>query len=165
MRYGCIAGLLLAALAACSEGYTVVSLDPETGGDPVAITKDAGAKRDTGTDARIEESKIDAATDAIDASIAMDAGPDVSSEPATLNVGAADCNGGHCGGGYGDVKDVNANRLTARKVCADKGYSVFIDYTLGGQPGGKFCGWSGSAWGCDPSCSGCNAMTTISCKN
>ena len=82
----------------------------------------------------------------------------------TFAIGATDCNGGHCQGGYDGVKD-DALLPTAHKQCKDRAFVRAIDFTIGDQPGGRFCAFgSGGAYGCDQSCDGCNTMATVICE-
>lgn len=80
----------------------------------------------------------------------------------TFTLGPSDCGGGQCGGGYDDEKDAKL-LPTATKQCIDRGFARATDFTIGGQPGGRFCSYSGTAYGCDSSCDGCNVMKTITC--
>jgi hypothetical protein len=80
----------------------------------------------------------------------------------TFNLGSNDCNAGHCNGGYGGRKD-DQRRPTADKQCVDRGFTHALDFTIGGEPGGRFCVFSNGTYGCDGSCSGCNIMKTVTC--
>jgi hypothetical protein len=95
---------------------------------------------------------------------ATDAGaPDAAPATKTFTVGSTDCNGGHCRAGYGGTKD-SGELITASKQCVDHGFARATDFTMiAKKPGGKFCSFKNSAYGCDSSCSGCNPMETITC--
>lgn len=106
---------------------------------------------------------IDAGADAppTDA-VSVDAPPD----HAMFNVGSTDCSNGRCKGGYNGAKDTTGGPPTADKLCTDHGFARSFDFTFSNsQPGGKFCTWNASTmqFGCDNSCSACNAIDTISC--
>jgi hypothetical protein len=82
----------------------------------------------------------------------------------TFTLGSSDCNGGHCNGGYDDSKD-SRQMPTADKQCRDRGFARATDFSIGGQPGGRFCSYDydHNSYGCDGSCSGCNTMKTVTC--
>lgn len=84
----------------------------------------------------------------------------------TFVVGASDCGGGRCGGGYDGVKEFAKAKNTADKQCLDRGFARALDITIGGQPGGRFCSWdpNGKQYACDPGCSGCNLMASVTCE-
>ena len=97
---------------------------------------------------------------AIDA--AIDAGP----VSMTFAVGATACNNSRCEGGYNGQKEPAKGPPTADKLCSDKMFTRSTDFTIStAQPGGAFCFWTTAvmAFQCDGSCSGCNAITSITC--
>ena len=100
-----------------------------------------------------------------------EAGADSSADAATstatpetrsFTLGPTDCGGGRCGGGYDDARNEGAI-VTASKQCVDRGFARATAFTIGGQPGGRFCTFDGTAYACDPSCDGCNEMETVTC--
>jgi len=54
-------------------------------------------------------------------------------------------------------------RATATQQCVDRGFARALDFTLGNEPGGQFCSYAKGKYGCDPSCSGCDTMATVTC--
>jgi hypothetical protein len=92
----------------------------------------------------------------------VDASVSVTPATQTFTVGVNDCSGGHCNGGYDGQKDIKL-LPTATEQCVDRGFGRATDFTIGGQPGGRFCTFTGGTYGCDSSCDGCNVMTTITC--
>jgi hypothetical protein len=135
--------------------------------DAAGAQHDAGASRDT-TDAAA--SPRDAGDIALDASPSCDGGAcdatigDTGPLEATFTLGATDCNGGRCEGGYNGAKDVKL-LPTATEQCVVRGYLKATDFTIGGEPGGLFCVYvpANATYGCDPSCSGCDVMKTVTC--
>jgi hypothetical protein len=108
----------------------------------------------------------------IDAGATTDAPPsdassvDAAPEHATFTIGATDCSAGRCKGGYNGAKDTTGGPPTADKLCTDHAYARSDSFTFStSQPGGKFCTWNATTmqYGCDNSCSGCNAIDTIAC--
>lgn len=87
----------------------------------------------------------------------------------TYTIASNECNGARCGGGYDGTKnaDPGAGRDTTDYLCKQRGNTAMVSFTLGGQPGGRFCAYNAAAaaWGCDPSCSGCNTVATVTCTN
>ncbi len=76
---------------------------------------------------------------------------------ATIPTNGSTCNGGWCA----------PHAFTAAKVCALNGYS-HVAGTVPGGSGGKVCGWNGSGWTCDGSCtSNCQSktLTQVYCDN
>jgi hypothetical protein len=142
---------------AASEGaVTAIPTEPPTG------TGDAGTV--TACDA--------AACDASAAPPGPDGGPDGGSNDGSVDaaveqvitVGPTDCDNGHCKGGYGGTKDLTF-LPTANQQCIGHGYARAEDFTIGGQPGGRFCVFASGAYVCDNSCTGCSVMTTITCAS
>lgn len=81
-----------------------------------------------------------------------------------FSVNTNECNGVKCSGGYNGNKNSSANNAkTATKLCQNRGFTSMVDWTIGGQPGGAFCSFNGGTYGCDPSCSGCNVITNVTC--
>jgi hypothetical protein len=116
------------------------------------------ATRDNGTGAQDAGRPEPPPPSQADASVEASTAPTVQ----TLTLGVNDCGGGHCNGGYDNQKD-SKQLPTATKQCQDRGFTRATDFTIGGQPGGRFCIFNGSVYGCDSSCDGCNLMTTITC--
>jgi hypothetical protein len=133
----------------------------DIGGDalPVGLPpRSAPLVIDAGTDAEA------AGADPSDAA-ARPARSDASADASitqTFAVGSSDCGGGHCNGGYDGVKDPK-HLPTASKQCVDRAFARATDFTIGGEPGGRFCDYGGASYGCDSSCDGCNIMTTVTC--
>jgi hypothetical protein len=141
----------------------------------------AGSKKDNGDDGDSNDKPAKSSSATPTATGSGVAAPDAGSHPPlpaprpsasvfipsppvvqTFALGANDCAGGHCNGGYDDRKDMN--RLpTATKQCLDRGFSHATDFTIGDQPGDRFCAFNGKGYDCDGSCSGCNIMRTITC--
>lgn len=97
---------------------------------------------------------------ASDAGATPDAAP---SGPTTFQIGGNGCDGARCGGGSGGRKASDA-MPTADKLCRDRGFARASDFTIvDEEPGGRFCTWRGTAWGCDPSCSSCNPIASATC--
>jgi hypothetical protein len=129
------------------------------------VIDDAAEATDGGTPARSSAAAGSASPAGCTADGGCDASlPDRPAQPVTqtFTLVAGDCGGGRCSGGYDDEKNP-AQLTTANKLCADRGYVRATDFTIGGQPGGRFCSYNGSAYGCDDSCDGCNVMTTVTC--
>lgn len=131
--------------------------DEDLNGDDLKTP--APPRADAGADARAPRAEVDAAPDDARADAAVEA----SSATQTFTVGANDCNTGHCNGGYDGVKDTAKHLATATKQCEVHAFARAVDFTIGGQPGGRFCDWNGTAYGCDSSCDGCNVMTSVTC--
>lgn len=128
-----------------SDGITEESADPTPAPAPRASDAGTAPRADGGTKS--------------DASAAADAAPATQ----TFTVGPTDCNGGHCRAGYDGSKDAT-ELSTATKLCAGHGFARATDFTLvDNQPGGKFCSFRNTSYGCDNSCSGCNPIGTITC--
>jgi hypothetical protein len=106
------------------------------------------------------------ATDAAAADAAIDAPPDATMTM-SFAVGNNECNGSRCRGGYNGTIDMTGGARTADKVCAQHSYTRATTFTISNnQPGGAFCSWNPTTmqWGCDPSCSGCNAINNVTCS-
>ena len=121
-------------------------------------------ERSAGSDVADAAAPIRTTTSPLDAG-GSDAAPEGSvdaSATETFSVGNGDCNGGHCKGGYGGAKDVTL-LPTATEQCVVRAFTHALDFTIGGQPGGKFCVFKSGKYSCDSSCDGCNTMQTITC--
>jgi len=73
----------------------------------------------------------------------------------------------YCAGGYNGAKTA-AGPPTATKLCTNHSFPRSTSYTISNtQPGGRFCTWNPATgqFGCDSSCSGCNAIATVTCSN
>ncbi len=111
---------------------------------------------------------VDAGTPAPDSSVVAtpDAGVDAAPVTQTFAVGA-ECNTSRCGGGYGGQKNASGPP-TADKICTTHMFPRALSYTISSQqPGGRFCSYDATtmAFACDPSCSGCNAIDSVTCSN
>jgi len=86
---------------------------------------------------------------------------------ATFNVTSSSCNGARCGGGYEGRKDsLSQAQVTLDYLCSQNNYSVAINFTIStSQPGGRYCSRVNGGWTCDPSCSGCNPVTSVTCSS
>ncbi len=99
---------------------------------------------------------------AVPADAAVDAAPDVQTFPVGF-----DCGGGHCEGGYNGQKDATGPANSAW-LCAKLGFPRWLSFTISSsRPGGRFCTWTAVAmqFVCDPSCSGCNPIDSVTCSN
>jgi hypothetical protein len=157
--------------AASGEGVTAATLN---GARPSAQLFDGGAAAAPASSATLPTPRAprpgcttcDAST-APPADTAKPADPPPAPPPQPVRqafaLGENDCNGGHCTGGYDD--GVNPLELsTATKQCVDRGFARALEFSIGDQPGGRFCSYTGADWGCDDDCDGCNIMTTVLCE-
>jgi hypothetical protein len=159
-----ILGAALLALAACGgPRYGIDRSGDDLSGDlPIDVGEDsAQLPVDAGRDVRSSAPEPDA-SDARDAG-EVDAPVDASSAAQTFTIGATDCGGGHCNGGYNGVKDATKHLQTATKQCTDRAFARATDFDIGGQPGGRFCDFNGTSYACDSSCDGCNIITAVTC--
>ena len=135
--------------------------------DDAAVSPHDAGKKNATDDASVPQ---DAGGTALDASPSCDGGAcdatvgETGPAEATFTLGATDCKGGRCPGGYNGVKDATL-LPTATNQCNLRGFVKATDFTLGGEPGGLFCAYSetNGTYGCDPSCSGCDTMQTVTC--
>jgi hypothetical protein len=123
---------------------------------------------DSALDARPPPGYVDAGR-IVDAAVTLDldASPDSSADASrpdggTLTVGN-DCNAEKCRGGADGLKDMRG-ATTAAKVCLDRGYASASSYTIGAIVAGRYCWYESGSYACDPSCSTCNRMLTVTCK-
>ncbi len=121
-----------------------------------AAPKRATTPRDSGAQTSSPEAPVDASI--ADATVDVA----VATVTETFTLGSSDCGGGHCGGGGNGRKEIG-NLPTATKQCMDRGFARATDFTIGGQPGGRFCNWNGTSYECDTSCDSCNIMKTVMC--
>jgi hypothetical protein len=148
---------LLASLALAACGAPSI---PEMGADPSA---DGITEEPDDTSAPVTRTSDSGAAPRSDASTKPDGGADAGPVVQTFTVGSTDCNGGRCRAGYDGDKDPD-ELATATKQCIGHGFARATDFTLADkQPGGKFCSFKSGSYGCDNSCSGCNAIDTITC--
>jgi len=111
------------------------------------------------------DAAVDAAVDAPSHPFRPDAAPDATIVQ-TFIVGV-ECSGGNCTGGYNGQKNTQGPP-TADYLCTTHSFPHATSYTISGaQPGGKFCSYNATTkqFGCDSSCSGCNAIDSVTCSN
>ena len=112
------------------------------------------------TDAGAIDTTADASAEAIDA--AVDAAP----RSQDFTVGN-ECSSGHCTGGYNGQKN-DAGPPTADHVCTTHSFPRASSFAISNnQPGGRFCSFNPGTqtFSCDGSCSGCNAIVTVTCAD
>jgi hypothetical protein len=157
------ATLLLTIVSGCTFITGVDQL--ERVADDPAPAEDPGGDDDASDDASAKSVKDARAPRDVGAAEATALSTDAGHDAAPVTEGfvlGQDCNGGWCRGGYGGTKDP-ANIVTASKQCTDRGYARATDFDIGGEPGGRFCAYNGTAYDCDPSCEGCDVMALIKC--
>lgn len=130
------------------------------------VTEDCDSDRVCDRGFCVVGDRTDAGVDG-SASLPPDASIDAAPIEQTFPVNV-DCNGGRCiGGSNGNIK-VAENMATADKLCTDHGFPRSLSFTISDtQPGGKFCRFNPTTmqFGCDPSCSSCNPMDSVTCSN
>lgn len=154
----------LHVVAGCSSTPQLAA--SEEGDDTSKKKKDDGASTPApGSSSSASSSSSEAAPANPTPDTSVDAGGADASplSPATFPVAKDACDGAHCNGGYDGTKKPEG-KATADKLCEGHGFPHASDFAIGSdEPGGRFCSWKGTTWGCDKSCAGCNPIASVTC--
>jgi hypothetical protein len=106
-----------------------------------------------------------AVTFTITSSLPLSATPTPTPIPTPIPAATMTFSSPRCGGvGMCAATGIGDPVGSANVYCQSQGFASALTFA-GGGPGGAICGWNGSSWGCDSSCSHCTSMTSVTCTH
>jgi hypothetical protein len=158
-------------LIGCTSLFSTDTFVQKTLDTPNDLPLDGSIPRDTGV--VVKSKDAEALLDAesmpdgrinLDAAAGLDADGESGAGPQEFVIANNACTNSRCRGGDGGLKDARGDS-TATKLCVERGRPTLMSYTIGSaMPGGKFCWFEGGAASCDPNCTGCNLLLTVTCR-